>query len=535
MTTHVPKIQPKTAKVAVSKKISQSELQRQQERELKNREKKDKQQQDIAPKITPVKKATISAQDILNKVKCAEQLKQEEYEKRKRCQEEKLQQEALEAIKLEQIKLSQEQIKQELKQKEIERAQRKQQKLCQKIEPPLHSDIITNEQSENQFDEFLFLLTADQREKSAEQKRERDRIKIISKNAELLKQQQEQEQQNIDKKIINENENSWGGDYDEDLDVFGDDGSVIITNINQEMEQNQVIDTQQLTSQVSQKAKQQTNKHQRSPVICVIGHVKTGKTSILDMIRSTNVQLHEDGGITKQIGASYITKQFIKDKTVKFPYKFKINVPGILLIDTPGHESLISARTRGSSLADIAILVVDIMSGVELQTYEAINILRARNTPFIVALNKVDRVHNWKTQLDKNTRQSIQNQNIDTFNDFQLKYTQFTNKLCELGLLSDLWWKVSDINKIIPIIPTSAFTGEGICDLLALLVKFSQIQMENKKQYKNNVTRCTVLGVKKTIGQYSIYSNWTSYTIICQKYTIINKKRTSRNGSYIRV
>jgi translation initiation factor 5B len=239
----------------------------------------------------------------------------------------------------------------------------------------------------------------------------------------------------------------------------------------------------------------------RSPICCILGHVDTGKTKLLDKIRQTNVQEGEAGGITQQIGATYFPVEALEKKTavVNKEDDFVFNVPGLLIIDTPGHESFSNLRSRGSSLCNIAILVIDIMHGLEPQTIESMKLLRDKRTPFIVALNKIDRLFGWK-KIDNNGF-------VDSFNlqkqavqaEFEERWTFVRTQLQEQGFNSELFHKNKNMSKYVSVCPTSAHTGEGIPDMIKLIVKLTQERLTNNLMYLSEV-ECTVLEVKVIEG-----------------------------------
>ncbi|EDK41789.2 conserved hypothetical protein [Meyerozyma guilliermondii ATCC 6260] len=239
----------------------------------------------------------------------------------------------------------------------------------------------------------------------------------------------------------------------------------------------------------------------RSPICCILGHVDTGKTKLLDKIRQTNVQGGEAGGITQQIGATYFPVDAIKQKTAVMSQfeKQTFEVPGLLIIDTPGHESFTNLRSRGSSLCNIAILVIDIMHGLEQQTLESIRLLRDRKAPFIVALNKIDRLYDWDSTPNNSFRDSFAKQKKPVKAEFESRLEQIKVALAEQGLNSELYFQNKSLSKYVSIVPTSAVTGEGVPDLLWLLLELTQKRMSKQLMYLSKV-EATILEVKVVEG-----------------------------------
>eukprot|EP01083_Nonionella_stella_P207561 753902_1 len=234
-----------------------------------------------------------------------------------------------------------------------------------------------------------------------------------------------------------------------------------------------------------------------------MGHVDHGKTKILDHIRNTKVQDHEAGGITQQIGATFLSIDYIKERTSRLKEqvaKLKYKVPGLLFIDTPGHESFSNLRSRGSSMCDIAVLVVDLMQGFQPQTLESLEMLKERKSPFVVALNKIDLCYGWKQDPDAPFLTTYNKQDKHTKNDFEHRLAQTKLQFAEQGVNAELYTKNKRMDRDISLVPTSAITGEGIPDLLYLIVQLTKKYMSNAIAFNEKKTKASVLEVKRTQG-----------------------------------
>jgi translation initiation factor 5B len=254
----------------------------------------------------------------------------------------------------------------------------------------------------------------------------------------------------------------------------------------------------------------------------VLGHVDTGKTLMLDQIRKSSVQAREVEGITQHIGASFfpaetlieICGQLLKDK------KWKVQIPGLLVIDTPGHEAFANLRKRGGAVADIAILVIDILKGFEAQTYECIDILKARKTPFLVAANKIDRIPGWKPKSSEAFSASYERQDVYVRKDLDEHLYTIMGNFSRIGFRADRFDKILDFTRTIAIIPISAKTGEGIPELLTVLVGLTQQYMQDRLQVTEGPAKGTILEVKEETG-LGITINAIIYDGILQKDDII--------------
>ena len=236
----------------------------------------------------------------------------------------------------------------------------------------------------------------------------------------------------------------------------------------------------------------------RQPIVTVAGHVDHGKTSILDCFRGSCVQEGEAGGITQKISfTKFPISQVMKSCPLVKKGGVKLEIPGFLFIDTPGHAAFTNLRKRGGSLADLAVLVVSIKEGVKPQTAEVLQILKFNKTPFVVALNKVDTISGW--QKKGSIKESIESQAMNVKQEFEEALLTFQGVLSEHGFDSDLFYEVNDFTKKIAIVPCSASSKEGISELLFVLCGLSQKFLKERLKLSDDA-KGVVLEVKKEKG-----------------------------------
>lgn len=246
------------------------------------------------------------------------------------------------------------------------------------------------------------------------------------------------------------------------------------------------------------------DKRYRQPLVSVLGHVDSGKTTLLDYIRKTRVASKEPGSITQHVGASEIPVDVIyevcKPVMEALNLRFEIKTGGLLFIDLPGHEAFSNLRKRGGSVADIAILVIDINGGVQPQTVESINILRERRVPFVIALNKIDTIYGWRPREGRPFIISEREQSPSVIAELERRLYRVVDQLMEHGINAERYDRIRDFTKTFAIVPTSAVTGEGVPDLLTVLFGLVQRYMLDRLEVTSDEGRGTVLEVKQHPG-----------------------------------
>lgn len=242
----------------------------------------------------------------------------------------------------------------------------------------------------------------------------------------------------------------------------------------------------------------------RQPIVTVVGHVDHGKTSILDCFRDSSIQSGEAGGITQKISfTKFPLAQIHSACPIIQNSGVKLDIPGYLFIDTPGHAAFTNLRKRGGSLADLAILVVNIKEGIKPQTAEVLKILKEYKTPFLIALNKIDTISGWHTQLDKPLKDSINSQSLNAKQEFDTAQLTFQGALSAHGFESELYYELEDFTKKIALVPCSAKTREGIPELLYILCGLSQRYLKERLKIGEEA-KGVVLEVKKEKGKDNI-------------------------------
>lgn len=238
----------------------------------------------------------------------------------------------------------------------------------------------------------------------------------------------------------------------------------------------------------------------RQPIVAVLGHVDHGKTSLLDYVRGTTIVKREAGAITQHIGATEVPFDTVSKICGPLLKEGTTNLPGLLFIDTPGHHSFSTLRSRGGALADIAVLVVDITEGFKPQTIESINILKQHKTPFILALNKIDKLPGWRTSKGSFlANKASQGQTAQQA--FQNRMYEIIGELGTHGFDSALFTDIQDFQKTIALIPTSVKdTGEGVPELFMILMGLAQKYLRDRLLLDEGSSEGTVLEIKEEKG-----------------------------------
>ena len=227
-------------------------------------------------------------------------------------------------------------------------------------------------------------------------------------------------------------------------------------------------------------------------------------TSLADSLRGTGVQAREVGGITQEIGASFFPMETLKQicGPLLSSAGGELEIPGLLMIDTPGHAVFSNLRLRGGSAADIAILVVDVLKGLENQTLESIDILKQRRVPFLIALNKIDMIAGWK-KGSQGALQSILKEQPPSWNDeLEERLYNVVGGLSRLGFQSDAYYRVKDFRQQVSIVPVSARTKAGIPEMLAMLIGLAQQFLKGKLEVPDSKrsARGIILEMQEEVG-----------------------------------
>jgi len=237
----------------------------------------------------------------------------------------------------------------------------------------------------------------------------------------------------------------------------------------------------------------------RQPIVGVLGHVDHGKTSLLDYIRGSMIASREAGGITQHIGATEVPIEEIIRICKDIIGKRQFKIPGLLFIDTPGHESFSSLRIRGGSIADIAVLVIDVREGIMPQTRESLEVLKRFKTPFVVAANKIDLLEGF-SGITGPFLKALENIDPSRLEQLDQAILQLSSQLYREGFSADRYDRISDFTRNVAIVPISAKTGFGVPDLIMVLAGLAQTFLESQLRNEDETAEGTILEVREEKG-----------------------------------
>lgn len=306
---------------------------------------------------------------------------------------------------------------------------------------------------------------------------------------------------NNNKSTDNRSDNIVLGDWEDELGDWEDEIDQIENNTlifkaeqdeietdNQTINTNTELNKEEINEEINEEVEEVKLK---APICCILGNVDVGKTTFVDCIGSTKVQQNEAGGITQTINTI-----FVKLKSNPF------NIPGVILIDTPGHDSFYNLRSFGASLCNFVILMVDIMEGVKEQTLKSIELIRENKIPYVVVLNKLDRINMWKTDLKTPLKKSLNNQPINAINHFETLVSNVITQFSENGLNAELHFRNQNPKKFASIFPVSSHTKEGISELFSGMIKLITVYLK-KDIILNETFKGLVVdnGIQKGLGK----------------------------------
>ena len=233
----------------------------------------------------------------------------------------------------------------------------------------------------------------------------------------------------------------------------------------------------------------------RAPICCILGGVDSGKTTLIDNIKNTNVQTHEAGGITQKISAIWVDKV---DKEEKEDDKYDIT--GLLILDTPGHDSFHSLRHLGASICNIVFLMIDITADVRPQTIKAIELIKEKKIPFVIVLNKIDRLYDWVPHPNLNFSDNLNSQSKAARDHFHTRLSQIQIQLNSQSLNVILHYLNKDPKHYVSMVPVSSKTGESVKELLTFITRLSTRHIHQNLVFDKNKISGIVLSTEVIKG-----------------------------------